>query len=105
MIYAIPAGLAVAAAAVLTSWVARRFDAATPPAWTLRRHAREWVSLVVLSAWVGSLLLAGQAFLLFETSKESPGHFAIGAGIALLGVVPALFATRQPKKVPPRRRA
>lgn len=104
MIYAIPAGLAVAGAAVLTSWVARRFDAATPPAWTKHRHAREWASLVVLSIWVGSLLLAGQAFLLLETGREPPTLFAIGAGIAALGGVPALLGMLHPKKPAPRRR-
>jgi hypothetical protein len=98
MIYAIPAGLAVAGAAVFTSWVGRRFDAATPPAWTLRRHAREWVSFVVLAVWVGSLLLAGQAFLLLQTGRESLGLFAAGAAIAAVGVVPSLFAMRQPTK-------
>jgi hypothetical protein len=94
MIYAIPAGFAVAGAAVLTSWVARRFDAAAPPAWTLRRHAREWVSAVVLAAWIGSLLLAGQAFLLLQTGRESLGLFPAGAGIAALGVLPSLLAMR-----------
>ena len=105
MIYAIPAGLAVAGAAVLTSWVASRFDSTTPPEWVTRRHAREWASLVVLSAWVVSLLLAGQAFLLMETGKESPGLFAIGAGIAALGGVPALLGMLHPKKPASRRRA
>lgn len=105
MIYAIPAGLAVAGAAVLTRWVASKFDAATPPAWTRHRHAREWTSLVVMTVWVASLLLAGQAFLLWETGKESPSLFATGAGIAALGVLPALLAMRQPKKPPPQRRA
>jgi hypothetical protein len=105
MIYAIPAGIAVAGAAVLTSWVARRFDTAAPPAWTARRYAREWASLVVLTVWVGSLLLAGQAFLLLETGKESPALFAIGAGIAALGGVPALLGMLHPKKPAPRHRA
>ncbi len=105
MIYAIPAGIAVAGAAALTSWVGARFDASTPPAWTTRRHAREFASLVVLTVWVGSLLLAGQAFLLLETGRESPGLFAIGAGIAALGGVPALLGMLHPKRPPPRRRA
>ena len=105
MIYAIPAGLAVAGAAVLTSWVANRFDSATPPAWTTRPHAREWASLVVLTVWVASLLLAGQAFLLLETGREPPALFATGAGIAALGGVPALLGTLHPKKPAPRRRA
>jgi len=104
MIYAIPAGLAVAGAAVLTSWVASKFDAATPPAWATRRYAREWASLVVLSIWVAALLLAGQAFLLLETGKESPALFATGAGIAALGGVPALLGMLHPKKPAPRRR-
>lgn len=94
MVYAIPAGIAVAAAAVLTSWVANRFDAPTPPPWTVRRHSREWTSLVVLGVWIAALLLAGQAYLLLETGKESPGLFAVGAGIAALGGVPALLAMR-----------
>jgi hypothetical protein len=105
MIYAIPAGIAVAGAAVLTSWVANRFDSPTPPAWTARAHAREWASLVVLTVWVASLLLAGQAFLLLETGKEPPALFATGAGIAALGGVPALLGLLHPKKSAPRRRA
>jgi hypothetical protein len=104
MIYAIPAGLAVAGAAFLTSWVSARFDSPTPPAWTSRRHARELASAVVLTVWIGSLLLAGQAFLLLETGKESAGLFAIGAGIAALGGVPALLGMLHPKRPPPRRR-
>lgn len=105
MIFAIPAGVAVAGAAALTSWVAARFDAPTPPTWTTRRHAREFVSAVVLSVWIGSLLLAGQAFLLLETGKESVGLFAIGAGIAALGGIPALLGMLHPKRPPQRRRA
>ena len=104
MIYAIPAGLAVAGAAVLTSWVSSKFDAATPPAWVTRRYAREWASLVVLTTWVAALLLAGQAFLLLETGREPPTLFAIGAGIAALGGVPALLGMLHPKKPAPRRR-
>ena len=102
MTFAIPAGIAVAGAAVLTSWVAACFDSPTPPAWTTRRHARELVSAVVLSIWMGSLLLAGQAFLLLETGKESPALFALGAGIAALGGVPALLGMLHPKRPSPR---
>ena len=105
MIYAIPAGIAVAAAAVLTKWVAARFDSQTPPAWTARRHARELASFVVLACWVGALLLAGQAFLLFETGKESGSLFAIGAGIGALGGIPALIGMLHAKRPPPRGRA
>ena len=105
MIYAIPAGIAVAAAAVFTSWVANRFDSPTPPLWTTRRHAREWISFLVLGVWIGALLLAGQAFLLLETGKESPALFATGAAIAALGGLPALLGMLHPTKRPPRGRA
>jgi hypothetical protein len=91
MIYAIPAGIAVAGAALLTRWVAARFDAPTPPTWTTRRHARELASLVVLSLWVVALLIAGEAFLLFDTGKESPSLFALGVGIAALGALPSVL--------------
>lgn len=108
MIFAIPAGIAVAGAAVLTTWVASRFDAPAPPAWTMRRHARELASFVVLSFWISALLLAGQAFLLLETGKEPPALFVTGAVIAALGGVPALIgalrtrpAARRP--LPPRK--
>jgi hypothetical protein len=104
MIYAIPAGLAVAGAGLLTSWVARRFEAATPPAWTQRRHAREWVSWLVMTVWMASLLLAGQAALLLETGREAPLLFAIGTGFALLGVIPALKAVMPPIRSVGRRR-
>jgi|GEM_PF-1949242 len=104
MIYAIPAGLAIAGAAVLTRWVASKFDAAAPPAWTRRRHAREWASLAVMTVWIGSLLLAGQAFFLWETGKESPALFATGAGIAAIGVLPGLRGLLPPKHPLQRRR-
>jgi hypothetical protein len=96
MIYAIPAGLAVAGAGLLTSWAAKRFDAATPPAWTQRRHAREWVSWVIMTIWMGSLLLAGQAILLLETGRESALLFAVGSGLAVVGLIPALKAVLPP---------
>lgn len=92
MVYAIPAGLALAACGWLTSWAAARFDAGTPPAWTRRPHAREIVSAVVLAAWVGACLLAGEAFLLFERGLETPEQFLIGAAIAASGALPALLA-------------
>jgi hypothetical protein len=103
MIYAIPAGIAVAGAALLTRWVAARFDAPAPPAWTTRRHARELVSVVVLTVWIVALLVAGEAFLLFDTGKESASLFALGVGIAALGALPAvvdvvLRKARAPRK-------
>lgn len=106
MNFAIPAGIAVAAAAFLTSWVSSRFDADTPPAWTTRRHARQWISLVVISVWIGALLVAGEAFLLLETGKEPPALFVTGAAIAASGGVPALLGALHPKKrIPARRRS
>ena len=106
MIYAIPAGIGVAGAALLTRWVAARFDAPTPPAWTTRRHARELVSAVVLSIWVVALLVAGEAFLLFDTGKESPSLFALGVGIAALGALPAMLdLVRRKVRAPQKGRA
>jgi len=95
MIYAIPAGIAIAASGWLTSWVSARFDAAAPPAWTQRRYARELVSFGIMATWMAACLLAGEAFLLFEKGLESPELVALGAVIAATGAVPALLgATR-----------
>jgi hypothetical protein len=112
MIYAIPAGIGVAGAALLTHWVAARFDAPAPPAWATRRHARELVSAVILTIWIVALLIAGEAFFLFDTGKESPSLFALGVGIAALGALPAVIGmvlrkARAPRKVqvPRKRRA
>lgn len=101
MVYAVPAGVAIAASAWLTSWVSARFDSATPPAWTQRRHARELVSAGILTIWMASCLLAGQAFLLLERGTESPELFALGAGIAATGGFPALLGVARPKRQPP----
>lgn len=91
MVFAIPAGIALAASIWVTRWVSARFDAAEPPPWTRRRHAREIVSVVIMTSWMAACLLAGQAFLLFEKGVESPALFALGAGIAASGAVPSLL--------------
>jgi hypothetical protein len=104
MIFAIPAGIAVAGAALITTWVSTRFDAAAPPAWTTRRHARELVSFAVITIWISALLLAGQAFLLLETGKEAPSLFVTGTVIAALGGVPALIGALRRPSTPRRAR-
>ena len=91
MVHAIPAGLSLAATALATTWVSRQFDAAPPAAWTTRRHMREIVSLVVMTAWMAALLLEGAAFQFLQLGRESPGAFAWGAAIACLGALPAIF--------------
>ena len=42
------------------------------------------------------LLLAGQAILLLETGRESALIFAVGSGLALVGLIPALKAVLPP---------
>lgn len=92
MIIAIPAGIAVALAGLLTHTVARSFDAVPPARWTERRHVREYASLAVLTLWMTALLMAGEAALRFENGEESAWVLLIGAGLATLGGLPALIA-------------
>jgi len=92
MIIAIPAGVAVALAGLLTHTVARSFDATPPARWTARLHAREIASFAVLTLWITALLMAGEAVLRFETGQETLRLLLIGAGIAILGGLPALVA-------------
>lgn len=91
MVYAIPAGLSLAATALATTWVSRQFDAQPPAAWTTRRHMREIVSAVVMTAWMVALLLEGAAFQYLQTGLESLGEFAWGGAIAGLGTLPAIL--------------
>jgi hypothetical protein len=90
MVYAIPAGLLLAATALGTTWVSRQFDSAPPAAWTARRHMREIVSVVVMTAWMVAFLVAGAAFQHLQTGLESLGEFAWGWAIAGLGALPAI---------------
>ena len=92
MIIAVPAGIALALAGLLTHTVARSFDATPPAPWTARLHARELASFVVMTLWVVALLMAGEAVLRFETGQETLRLLLIGAGIATLGGLPALLA-------------
>ncbi len=88
---AIVAGLSLAATALATTWVSRQFDAQPPAAWTTRRHMREIVSTVVMTAWMVALLLEGAAIQYLQTGLESLGQFAWGGAIACLGALPAIF--------------
>lgn len=92
MIIAVPAGIAVALAGLLTHTVARSFDATPPARWTARLHARELASFAVLTLWVTALLMAGEAMLRFETGQETLRLLLLGAGLAALGGLPALMA-------------
>ena len=92
MIIAIPAGIAMALAGLLTHTVARSFDATPPARWTERLHARELASFAVMTLWVIALLMAGEAALRFENGEESAWLLLVGAGLAASGGLPALIA-------------
>ncbi len=91
MVHAIPAGIVLAATSLATTWVSRQFDQEPPAAWTTRLHMREIVSIVVMTAWMIALLLAGGVFQLEQQGLESLTDLAFGIAIAILGVLPAIF--------------
>lgn len=99
MVHAIPAGISLAAVALATTWVSRQFDAEPPAAWTTRRHMREIVSVVVMTAWMVAFLLAGDAFQLLQQGLESLGDFAWGSAIAVLGALPAVLLFVQGRRL------
>lgn len=104
MIYAVPAGLSLAATTLATTWVSRQFDARPPAAWTTRRHMREIVSAVVMIAWIAALLLEGAAFQYLQMGLESLGQFAWGGAIACLGALPAILLYVKGRRTPTRQR-
>ena len=91
MVHAIPAGIALAATSLTTTWVSRQFDRLPPVPWTTRRHMREIVSIVVMTAWMAALLIAGGVFQLEQMGLETVGDLAWGIAIAILGTVPAIL--------------
>ncbi len=99
MVYAIPAGLSLAATALATTWISRQFDAQPPAAWTTRRHMREIVSAVVMTAWMVALLLEGAAFQHLQIGLESMSAFAWGCVIAGLGTLPAIVLYLQGRRL------
>ncbi|MEZ5865391.1 MAG: hypothetical protein R3D25_15485 [Geminicoccaceae bacterium] len=81
----------LAATGLGTTWVSRQFDAAPPAAWTTRRHMREIVSFVVMTAWMVAFLVGGAAFQYLQLGREPLGEFAVGSVIACIGALPAIL--------------